>query len=243
VSKPFLAIVPNDEESSETKEARRASAISELFELARRGEVPRERELYVHEPNLLNERHLQVVMMRACLGMKQKDIAAALGYTDSTVSIVLNHPDAKYVIDRIQGMSGAIVVDISARIDERLKGLRPRAVDSIEDVFDDPGDDSKALMAKIQKARMGFSLLEHTGHGPSRQVDIKHDHAFRLDSNSASLLTRALRESNEIEEADYTIETPGSGVEGSGSPTALPLGTGAPPLGVSQEPSLDPKVN
>lgn len=242
MSKPFLALVKT-EESSEEKEVRRASAISELFELARRGEIPRERELYAHEPQLLNERHLQAVTMRACLGMRQKDIAAALGYTDSTISIVLNHPDAKYVIDRIQGMSGAAVVDISARIDERLKNLRPKAVDSIEDVFDDPGDEPKVLMAKIQKARMGFSLLEHTGHGPSKQIDVKHDHAFRLDSGSASLLSRALRESNEIEEADYTIEAPGGGVEGSGPPTALPSGTGAPPPGASQELPIDPQAD
>lgn len=242
MSKPFLALV-TDEETPQSKEAQRASAIAELFELARRGEVPRERELYAHEPQLLNERHLQAVMFRACLGMKQKDIAAALGYTDSTVSIVLNHPDAKYVIDRIQGMSGAVVVDISARIDERLKNLRPRAVDSIEDVFDDPGDEPKVLMAKIQKARMGFSLLEHTGHGPKKQVDVSHEHSFRLDSGSASLLTRALRESDEIEEADYTIEAPGGGVEGSGSPEAFPSGTEAPPLGASQELSLNPQAN
>lgn len=243
MSKPFLAIV-KDEDSSEKKDAQRASAISELFELARRGEVPRERELLPWEPQLLNERHLQAIMMR-CMGMRQKDIAAALSYTDSTVSIILNHPDAAYIIDRLQSFSGVDVADISARIDERLKNLRPRAVDSIEDVFDDPGDEPKVLLAKIQKARMGFSLLEHTGHGPQKTVSVAHSHAFHLDNGSASLLTRALRESSEIEEAEYTIEAPGNGVEqGSGPPNTLPSGTEAPPLGASQElVTIDERAN
>lgn len=237
MSKPFLTLV-KDEETPESKEARRASAISELFDLARRGEIPRSRELLAHEPLQLNERHLLAIMMR-CNGARQTDIAAALNYTDSTVSIILNHPDATYIIDRLQAFSGVDVTDI----DSRLKRLTSKAVDAIEAVFDEE-DDPKAVNARVQKARLGFSLLEHTGNGPKKEVKHNHQHQITVGGGAAALLSRALRESSEIEEAEYTIEQgPGGGVEGSGPPKALPSGAEAPPLGASQGLPVDPRAN
>lgn len=225
-----LKLLPRTDDK-EVAEAERASAIAVLFDRARRGEIPRTRELLPWEPDLLNERHCQAIMMR-CMGMKQKDIALALDYTDSTVSVVLNHPDAHYIIDQLQGFSAVPVLDIEAR----LRRLTPRALDAIEAVFDESvGDDPKAVNARVQRARMGFSLLEHNGHG--RQREVQHTHSHSIAPSSAALISRALRESREIENAEYSVvgSTPGGGAEGSGPPTALPLGTEAPPLSGPQE--------
>lgn len=237
MSKPFLSIVK--EEEGENEAQHRASFISDLFDQARRGAIPRHRELLPHEPATLNERHLQAIMMR-CMGMRQKDIAISLGFTDSRVSIMLNHPDATYIIDKIQGLTALSVTNI----EERLERLTPKAVDAIEAVFDSDDEDPKAVNSRIAKARLGFSLLEHRGHGVKKPLEVKHEHAFRIDAGAASLLGRALRESNSIGDATYSVtEGPGSGVEGSGRPEALPSGIEAPPLGVSQGPLLDPKAN
>lgn len=224
-----LKLLPRSDDS-EIAKADKATAIAELFERARRGDIPRSRALLPHEPDLLNERHCQAIMMR-CMGMKQKDIAAALGYTDSTVSIVLNHPDAQFVIDQLQGFTAISVTDI----DTRLKRLTPKALDAIEAVFDDEiEDDPKAVNARVQRARMGFALLEHNGHG--KKSEVKHDHQHSIAPASAALISRALRESREIENIEYSVlPAPGGGAEGSGPPTVLPLGTEAPPLGGPQE--------
>jgi transcriptional regulator len=237
VSKP-LQLVRSTQEEAPRSEAEKASFISELFERARRGDIPRGRELHTWEPNLLNERHLQAVMMR-CMGMKQKDIAISLGYTDSTVSIVLNHPDAHWLIDQLQGLVGVGVTDIDAR----LKRLTPRAVDAIEEVFDDDCSDPKQLQARVQKARMGFALLEHTQ--PKATQRVEHDHRVSLQPAAAHLISRALRESSQIEDATYVTIPSGSGggVEGSGPPTTLPSGTETPPLGGLQSHSLPHDLN
>lgn len=225
-----LKLLPRSDDA-EIVESNKATAIAALFERARRGDLPRSRPLLPHEPDLLNERHCQAIMMR-CMGMKQKDIAASLSYTDSTVSIVLNHPDATFIIDQLQGFSAVPVLDIDAR----LKRLTPKALDAIEAVFDDEiEDDPKAVNARVQRARMGFALLEHNGHG--KKTEVKHDHQHSIAPASAALISRALRESREIESAEYSVvgPTPGGGAEGSGPPTALLSGTEAPPLGGPQE--------
>jgi hypothetical protein len=225
-----LKLLPRSDDSEATQ-LEKATAISELFDRARRGDIPRGRPLHSWEPDSLNERHCQAIMMR-CMGMKQKDIAIALGYTDATVSIVLNHPDATFIIDQLQGFSAVPILDIEGR----LKRLTPKALDAIEAVFDDDiGDDPKVVNARVQRARMGFSLLEHNGHG--KKSEVKHDHQHSIAPASAALISRALRESREIENAEYSTvgPTPGGGTEGSGPPTVLPPGTEAPPLGGPQE--------
>lgn len=221
MSRPLQLV--RDEPHAETV---RQSEISKLFERARAGNLPRSRPLLPHEPATLNERHCQAIMMRV-MGMRQCDIAQALGYSDSTVSIVLNHPDAAFIIDALQGYSGTAVTDIDAR----LKRLTPRAVQAIEEVFDDEiKDDSKAVQARVARARMGFQLLEHTGQ--KKPQEHAHTHSIgAVTPAAASLIARAIQESRQIEEAEYIIvPTPASGQsEGRGTSPSLPPDTGTPP--------------
>src|SRR5678816_111384 len=72
-------------------------ALDALFARAMSGLIPRGRALKANEPDTLDERHLQALLMRAS-GAKQKDIAHYFGWTDAWTSIVLNHSAAQYVL-------------------------------------------------------------------------------------------------------------------------------------------------
>jgi transcriptional regulator len=214
----------NEEAPSEQE---RRTELSRLFEMARRGEIPRSRELLAHEPLSLNERHLQAVMMRA-MGMRQCDIARALDYTDSTVSIILNHPDAAFILDQMAGMSAVDAADI----DGRLQRLNSRAVEVIEELFE-AADMKEAQLASL-KARAGFTLLERN-LGKKKHVEHEHTHSFKLDPQEVGLLSRALVESRRVE-AEMTSFTPaGSMVQISGPVPALPSDIDPPPVGAPQE--------
>lgn len=216
-----------EEETIDLDQARR-SEIAELFEMARRGEVPRGRELYAHEPLRLNERHLQAVMMRS-MGMRQKDIAIALEYTDSTVSIVLNHPDSVFILDQIQAMSAVQASDIDAR----LQRLNARAVDAIEELFD--AEEIKEAQLASLKARAGFSLLERN-LGKKKTVEHDHKHRLVMDPQSASMMTRALQESRIVEAELVGYGSPAGGIgQLPGPAPMLPSDTSPPPVSAPQE--------
>ena len=73
---------------------------TELFEAALHGELPRRRELKPWEPDKLSPRHLEMIMMRAS-GVAPGIIARFFDVDPSNVSIVVNHPDAKYLMGSI----------------------------------------------------------------------------------------------------------------------------------------------
>lgn len=225
-----LRLLKGNEDNLVVSEAEKRSEIAELFELARRGEIPRARQLLPHEPIQLNERHLQAVMMRI-MGMRQCDIAKALDYTDSTVSVVLNHPDAAYIIDRLQAMSAVEASDI----DSRLQRLNAKAVDSIEDLFD--ATDIKEAQLHALKARAGFSLLERN-LGKKKEVKHEHEHRLVIDSGAANLLSRGLQEARQVEEGNFDrrLLTPVGGMgQDPGLVPLLPSDTSPPPVGAPQE--------
>lgn len=169
--------------------------ISELFTQARENRLPTPGK-QPNEPNTLNELHLQMIMMRA-QGMRQREIARVMNYTDSRVSIVLNSPDARYLLDQLHGLMG---VGVTA-IENRLQLLNERAVESIEEAFD--SDDVKPL----ERAKLGFALLERNGFGVRREVEVQHNHTLQLNPRQESVLASALRESRTIEEVEY-VEIP-----------------------------------
>jgi transcriptional regulator len=223
-----LRLLKANSEEEAPREQEMRSELASLFEQARRGELPRSRELLAHEPILLNERHLQAIMMRV-MGMRQCDIARALDYTDSTVSIILNHPDSQYILDRIQAMSGVQVADIDAR----LQRLNEKAVDAIEDLFD-ASEMKEAQLASL-KARAGFSLLERN-LGKKKTVEHNHAHRLEVSAESASIISRALSEARLVE-AEVVSFTPVGAVGQLGPAPAVPLEVGPPPVDAPQGPS------
>lgn len=198
--------------------------IQALFELALEAKLPRNRELRSWEPQRLNERHLTMVMMRAS-GLKQRQIAEIVGCTDSNASIVLNHPDAEYLLSRLQ----AARFSIPHKYEERLQALNDAAVDAIEELLTD------VEIPAARRAPAAFKLLGMNGYGREKPAETNVN--IHLDATSAEmgLLARALRESRQIQEAEVVDSFPGPGGELAVSPPSqLPSGTGAPSVGGSQ---------
>lgn len=186
--------------------------IQALFELALEGKLPRERELKTWEPQRLNERHLAMVMMRSG-GLKQRQIARAFEATDSNVSIVLNHPDAEYLLSRLAAMKATQ----PGTIEQRLAALTEPAIGALEAVFDDGLEDGDAKRA-MRRAPLAFKVLEINGHGAKRHVEVDHKHQFSLAGASPEQLSnvaQALRESRQIEDQPVII------VEDSGEATKM----------------------
>ena len=225
--------LPDGEPLNEAALARlRTAEVEELFGAARRGELPRSRPLKSWEPQTLNEQHLQMVLFRAG-GVRQNRIARHFEVTQSRVSIILNHPDAQTLLDRL----GAVhAVEGVADVKERIAHLRGPILDLIEDfVF----DDSVAIEKRVPKA---FDLLRFDaeltpGNGaaaPGVNVNVT------LTGTQLSGMVAALRESREIEEASYVVlanealpaalPSPGDGVGQPGPVSASPeRDVGGPP--------------
>ena len=210
--------------------------IERLFAMATEGRLPRNRDLKPWEPQRLNERHLAMVMMRAS-GVKQRTIAEAFEATDANVSIVLNHPDAELLLQKLQSMRATQ----PSAIEERLQALSERAVGTLEDLFS-PFDETPT----VKKAPMAFKLLEMNGYARPRQVESQVNHTFSANPRQLDALTRALRESNSIEQAEIlAIQTvqganevlsgPPGGVVGGQPAPSYSSEAAAPSSGGSQE--------
>lgn len=232
--------------------------IERLFDLALDGRLPRRRELKPWEPDRLNERHLSMVMMRAG-GLKQRQIARAFGATDANVSVVLNHPDAEYLLVRLQAMKATAPTSV----ERRLAALSEPAVDALEAVFNSEEVDSLTF----KRAPLAFKVLEFNGYG-RKKVEVEHEHRHSLSGASSEQLERltdALKASRSIPESEVArfSAAPGSGegaeepleadfevlpASGAGSETSeadsppflLPSGAAAPSSGRSQAPDRRP---
>lgn len=218
--------------------------IQRLFERAARGELPRNRPLKPWEPLRLNERHLAIVMMRSG-GAEQNAIARVFGLTPSNVSIVLNHPDALFLLSHLQAMRATQPTDAEAR----LASLSGPALDVIEEVLSDPE------LPAVKKSRTAFDILRMNGHGsPKPKAPQEVVHRFEASPAQVDALTKALHAvaqpideeqyvladaANEVrsiappEGGDFVSEGPGSP---SGSPADAPLGGGALPQAGSPGP-------
>lgn len=213
--------------------------IEKLFADALAGNIPRSRELKAWEPQTLSERHLAIIMMRSA-GFKQRQIAQAIGATDSNVSVVLNHPDAEYILARLAAARFAV----PSSIEKRLEALNEQAMDSLEEFFD-----PAAEVPVVKRAPLAFKLLESNGHG-RKKIAHTHEHKHRFEAAPEQLaqLTKAIKESRQIQ-APQTMEVGDlrtgevllslpagqSGSPGDSGVTPAPQGVGAPSVDGSQE--------
>lgn len=199
--------------------------IQRLFELALEGALPRARPLKEWEPQRLNERHIAMVNMRAA-GLKQRQIAQAFGATDSNVSIILNHPDAEYLLSRLQSMRATQPSDI----EQRMAALVEPAVSALEEAF---SADAESARTGMKRAPLAFKVLDFNGYGSANKPKhVEHDHRHRVSLDGASPpqlgeLARAMRESRMIPENQVAvIEDMGEAQErlgaGGESPAAPP---------------------
>lgn len=205
--------------------------LDQLYAMALSGLLPRSRELKSWEPARLDERHLQAVVMRAA-GLQQGYIAKCLGWTEPWTSIVLNHPDAQYLLSKIIGYASDNVLDIQ----NRIKGVAGEALDKIVEVMRTTSDHRLA-------STNAFELLKMAGYGAVEKKQIEHQ--VSVPKQSMDLLSAALSESNQIAviESQYRM-VPGSTdsevpvvPENSGSAGAV-----VPPSSEVQDPTLQERV-
>jgi hypothetical protein len=163
--------------------------LENLFDLALRGELPRYRELRPWEPKTLQPQHLEWILMRSA-GARNQAIASFFGASDATVSIVLRHPDAKYLLSRLAVMRTEGMTDIS----KRLEALEPLAVDALADVLVEGKEENRVKVA--------FGVLGRR-YGPTKQHEHKVTHEFAVPKKSADLLRTALVEGREIPQNHY----------------------------------------
>lgn len=198
---------------------------------ARAGVLPLSRPLADHEPQKLDDAHVQMIFLKH-IGVPQRRIAEIFNYTESRVSILMNHPYAVAILTKLLTLSAAQSLDIGARLD----ALLPKAVESLGEVLEDPQEKGAV------KSRVAFGLLDRRGYGETKKV--KTTHELQMPKEHSKLLVEALKESQDISELSYaqftdvTEENAGSetpeahGAEG--SPESPPSGAGTPPVSGSQ---------
>lgn len=204
------------------------SALELLFDLALKGELPRTRPLKPWEVEKLSPQHLDLIMGKAC-GVPQRTLAAYHGYTESHISQILNHPDARYLISRIMAFRTEGIADIQ----KRMEALVPIALDTLTDIMLDGKEDNKVKIA--------FGILDRKGYGIKQESKVTHE--FQIPQNQALNLTSALREAREIpslEYADYTLVTEEqSGSSSDGSDGGQPVTDGSVPPATGSQASSE----
>jgi hypothetical protein len=202
-------------------------ALDMLFTQVLSGAVERSRPLKSWEPDYLDERHLQIIMLRAA-NMDQGTIAKMTGFTESWVSIILNHPDAQYVLTKIISFAADSVIDMQARI----KAVAPEALTTVVEVMRTSRDD------RLRSAN-AFELLKMAGYGAveKKQVSV----STTVPAPQWAELTQAIKESQNLEVSGQYRIVPGvtAPVDGARESTSTPAdsgpkSTGEPPISGSQ---------
>jgi len=208
--------------------------LTTLFRRVMDGDLPRGRLLKSNEPDRLDERHLQVVMLRSA-GMDQGAIARVTGFTEPWISIILNHPDAQTVLARIIGYASDNILDLNARI----QGTAAEAFDTVVHVMRTTADESLS-------SRNAFEILKMAGYGAVERKQFTH--SFGLSDEGARELAAAMKEAQGLQSLEYAEfvdvhvqQQLGSGSVSSGSPaTSADSGqtsVSVPPTDGSQSPS------
>lgn len=200
--------------------------LDQLIAMAMSGLMPRSRELNYWEPKLLDERHLQAVMMRAS-GLQQSFIAKSMGWTDAWTSVVLNHPDAQYILTKMVSYAADQVLDVQARV----KAHAGEALDKVVEIMRSTNDQRLA-------SSNAFEILKMAGYGAveKKQVEMQ----VSIPQKNLNLLQAALEESNQIAVIESSIYRSVPGPTNSESPV-VPENSGSvgavqPPGSEVQEP-------
>jgi predicted transcriptional regulator len=220
------AVLPPASEGTAQRES-----IEDLFDAAMAGFLPRSRELKPWEPDKLNPRHLQIINLKAA-GVSNTKIAEMLGIGETNVSIIVNHPDSKYLLARIVAYAAENVTDIRARI-EASAAL---AHEKLMEVLTTSTKEDSII-------KVGFGLLDRAGYGAVQKSESKVVNEIHMAKEEASLISQAIRESSSIEEAEYVIlpeeQPPGSpgsiGSDGGHNEQSLSEDASTPPASGSQD--------
>lgn len=220
--------------------------LDSLFARAMSGLLPRQRALKSWEPDVLDERHLQALLMRAG-GMTQAQIAKMFNWTESWTSVVMNHPDAQYVLTRLISFAADNVVDLETRI----KAYAPEALDTAVEIMrssQDEGQRSKNAFEILKMAGYGSKKPEESGAKPAGTT-VNIGQVNVVPAAHVTNLADAIRESRQIKEVTYVLPPAAMApASDSGDSPASPGSSGnqdadEPPASDSQDAiSLEEKV-
>ncbi len=182
--------------SDESREERMQAAMLAIMD----GSVTRGRSLKYWENLRLKPRHMQMLLMKAA-GYTNNQIADRMEMTPSRVSIIVNHPDAAYLLSHLVSFQAENLLDIKARI-------QAHAGEAL---------DTALFLMRTSKPevreRVAFRLLDRAGYGAVQRSEVSHK--VEMPAAQAANLIAAMQESAEVEVTDYEIlENVGQAGEG-----------------------------
>ena len=160
--------------------------LEDLIGQATTGTMELSRDLKSWEPNKLNARHIQMIMMKAS-GLRQGLIAEILGVGEANVSTVVNHPYAQTILNRVLSYAAEQATDIQARI----KAHAPEMLDILVDATRASRKKKPELASKN-----AFELLKMAGYGAVEKKEVVNK--IEIPERQVGLLTQAIEESKDV---------------------------------------------
>jgi hypothetical protein len=190
-------------------------AMEELIARCLSGLLPRSRPLKSWEPDTLDERHIQAILLRAT-GMKQNAIASVTGWEESWVSVILNHPDAQFILTKLLSYAADNVIDLTTRI----KATAPEAFDTVVTVMRTSNDEKLRTANAFEILKMAGYGARPTGPAPivnqQNTTNVQVNVATSVPTKGLGLLADSIREAKQIGEVRY-VQTMGE-LEGASAP-------------------------
>ena len=194
-----------------------SAKIESLIASALAGKLPRDRALKPNEPDRLNPRHIQVIMMRA-VGYRQIRIAELTGYEKGVVCNILSHPDSRTILSAILTTSAKTAVTIASTV----QAYAPDMLKIVRDIAENKQEKTPVRL------KAAFHWLNMYG---DTQSGVKDDEKpLSLTDESANRLTEAIREAQKATDVSFVVVEQGSGSPSEESPSLDPasLPAGAP---------------
>lgn len=161
------------------------------------GAVARGRSLKYWENLRLKPVHQQMLLMKAA-GYTNKAIAEHMQYDPARVSVIVNHPDAMYLLSHLISYQAEKLLDVNARI-------QAHAGEAL---------DTALILMRTGKEevreRVAFKLLDRAGYGAVQKSETVHK--VEMPVAQAEGIATAMREAMDVdrmEEADWEeVESP-----------------------------------
>lgn len=188
------------------------------------GTLPRSRPLTYWEPEKLRPRHIQAIRLQIA-GYNNNDIAEALGYTPSRVSILLSHPDAQTIRNALVSVVTGDALDVRTQINQASGEALNVVLDSMRNVGE-----------YKEKAKIAFGILDRAGYSVVQKVENKTE--INLTAKVGDRLSDALLAFTEVSRVDYSkyLELgEGSSAGSSASTDSAPVSESVPPTQSQQD--------